>query len=531
VTLELTWTTETYVDSDALLRALESTIRALDLGCSVWVEPPDEDHAYEERPASAVVVHTGDGDTDDGVELEVAGPVPIRARLVFTGYDLVLAEAETATDWERAYLFAQHAAILLGMAPQAELDEQSDYVDEIKSHVEISLGAELERVDRADEEPTLEVETTAGSVGALRFDAHHDNDKLVIDVRGAGTDVRCRIAGLAPPLDEAGLRDLLEELASEPPVDITDEERSIRLAGTEPPRSPENAGKLVAIRWIDGLPAAPREIGVDDVLGSLVDDGGFCDIVRYLSDGQPALRCVPMWARPDSRVSSALDEPSWVWAPKLAAEVLETFARITRVAREGYVPNAEPAGGPLTLGRWLEAFSRVTGRLEGLTASRLLRADANDGAELDDWRASSPIGRGDVALILGRISDLAATGSLAEHAGFLASGEWENDSTDRFVETLVELLGLPEAPRPAEPAPYDAYLATLNGAAALMGTEERLYVVPNTDGLTLVIKLLPAQLDALRAEGLIEAHLPAGPGPVRPGVWEQMRGWWSKRSS
>jgi hypothetical protein len=220
--------------------------------------------------------------------------------------------------------------------------------------------------------------------------------------------------------------------------------------------------------------------------------------------------------------------PTWCWTPT-AADVRRVFEEI---GRKLLAPPQLGAEG-LTLEGWLAVFAHVTGQLRGFSARKLIAADAGDAALLPEGLLpSTPVGARAIPVFLAAIeATVRGRYEWRRHRGLLLSGEWADDSTDLFVDGLVAMLGLSEPPVSAAPAPYDAYLATLNAAAESLGKEERLYVVPNPFDQTLVIKLHPRAFEELKARGLLDAHLPSGPGVSRPGLWAGLASWWSKRFS
>ncbi|MCY1074099.1 hypothetical protein [Archangium lansingense] len=525
----LSWQRERYVEPEELIAAIEETGRALSLSFVARSVSADDEEVDD--PGGSGVTLLLAGKEEDDLELAIEGPIPIRALASFTGHGLELYQCTVSTDWAPAYLFMLHVATLLGMVPKDRLEDDSDFVSEVRSWVGECVEGEV------DEKAGLRVAAKAGAVGPLQLQARREADGPVLEVRGAGTDLSFRLTGGAASLDAHGLERVLASVRGDELESLVAEERARRLATTEPAADPAHGGASVFRVWVDGVAGPARSLAMSDCIDELdlpahVDAAHVvCDLVHYLPHGQPMARS----ARLEMPLDEPLDDlwllPTWCWTPTVT-EVQRVFEEFRRNPRARFVPPLpQPDEEGLTLESWLDAFARITGRLGSLRARDLIVADTGAAALLPaGLTPSMPIRVEQISDILAAI-EAAITGghgAWGAHEGLLLSGEWANDSTDDFVDGLVAMLGLPEPP---EPAPYDEYLATLNAAAESLGKEEHLYVVPNSVGLTLVIKLHPRTFDELTAKGLLEAHLASGPGVARRGYWRQLASWWSKRFS
>ncbi|APR76703.1 Hypothetical protein A7982_02050 [Minicystis rosea] len=523
----LTWRRERRIEPEDLLAAIVETGRALSLSFTARsasdVEEDDED------PNGSFVTLRLAEDGEHDLELAIRGPIPIEAQTSFTGHEITLHEPSVDTDWAPAYLFVLHVATLLGMVPEDQPeDDEGDFADEVRSRVEECLEDEIEETFE------LRVAATKAAVGPLRVEARREADGPVLDVRGAGTDLSIRLLGAAASLTADQLEAVLAAVRGEELESAVAEERVRRLAVTEPAVDPAHGGASVLRIWVDGVAGPARVLTASDSIDELelpehADPAHVvCDLVHYLPNGQPMARRAELDMPLDEPVEKLWLIPTWCWTPA-ASDVRRVFEEIERTLLAPPQLDAEE----LTLERWLAAFAHITGRLRGLSARKLIAADAGEAALLPEGiLPSEPVGVDAIPVFLLAIeAAVRCEHGWRMHEGLLLSGEWADDSTDDFVDGLVAMLGLPEPPEPAAPAPYDAYLATLNAAAESLGKEERLYVVPNPNDVTLIIKLHPRAFEELKAKGLLDAHLPSGPGVSRPGAWARLVSWWSKRFS
>lgn len=538
VTFILTWERERYVEPEELLAACEAAGRSLGipLVAITGEDGVEEADLGEGDPHLSRVVLRSEEEGDDSLDIHVVGPVPIEASLSFSGFGLGLYESTVRTEWVPAYLFVLQVVVNLGMTLEHD-DDDSDYLPESQSWWLACLE------DQVGEGAIVEISGEAGLVGPLEIVARRDTEGPRVQVRGAGTDLSMRLAGSAAKLDDADILRLVESANDETFSSIVACERARCLARTAPAPAPRYGGCTVFRAWVDGVPGPERVVALSEAIGPIEasaeanpEDVVF-DLVHYLPNGQPMLRRAELGMPVDRLVGESWLLPTWSWNPT-TDEVARAFAGMTRNALEGWsrklpdAPRATDTNG-LTLSRWLDAVGRITGR-GGLTASALIEADqAGSGLLPMALDPSTPVGLETTSAFWAAI-EAAATGGHGhwpKWEGLLASGEWEDDSTDMFIDELVGMLGLPEAPRPSSPARGEAYVATLNSAAEALGREERLYAVPNDTGLALVVKLHPRVFEQLRDSGLIDALLPSGPGVAPAGVWERLRSLWPNQRS
>lgn len=526
----LTWVRERYVEPEELLAACEAAGRSLGIPL-VAMAGDEADRGDADEPPSRVVLWS-EREGDDSLDIHVVGPAPIEASLSFSGFGLGLYESTVKTEWPPAYLFVLHVVINLGMTLERD-DDDSDYLPESQSWWLACLE------DQVGEGAIVEVSGEAGLVGPLEIIGRRDTEGPLVHVRGAGTNLTLRFAGSAKDLDDVGIQRLIESANDETFSSMVAAERARCLARTAPAAAPRYGGCSVFRPWVDGVPGPERVVALSECVGptdvpvEADPENVVFDLVHYLPNGQPMLRCAELGMSDDRLVEKAWLVPTWSWNPT-TDEVARAFAEMTRNALEGRsptlpgAPQATDTNG-LTLSRWLDTVGRITGR-GGLTASALIEADRAGSALLPMALApNTPVGLETTSAFLAAIEAAASGGHghWPEWEGLLASGEWEDDSTDMFIGELVRMLGLPEAPRPSAPAPGEAYLATLSFAAESLGKEERLYAVPNDTGRALVVKLRPRVFEQLRDSGLIDARLPSGPGVAPAGVWARLRSLWS----
>lgn len=529
----LTWSRDEYVELDELVNTLERVGKALSLDFAVRLEQgdaqdDDEDDPEPDEPdegGSSVVVREP---ADIGnVELRIKGAVAIQVTFTFTGFGFELVLSPTSVEFELVYLFVLHAATSLGMVPQDLLDEESDYVDSVKRWIEACVEDELTRLER-EGESEIEIEPRPGIVGPLVVERQGYATGPGLAIHGAGVDLHVRLTGCAASLSQDELLAVIEEVRDETLVSLVQEERTFRLATSEPLPAPEHGKQSVLRRWVDGVAQSPRLVDMAESIGDAQDHDVICDLVHYLSNGQPILRRTSRGLKRSVLVEKLWYTATWSWTPATTTEIERVFEAITRDARASFVPPPRvPPHSGLTLERWLAEVSRISGKLFGFTARELVKHDAASSRYLWNLQPRSPITIDDVEAILAAVEDLEGSDSTRDPNRLSVSGVWEDDSTDGFVETLVAMLGLPEAPIPSAPAPFDAYLGTLNAAAAAIGRAERLYVIPSMDE-TRVVMLVPSVFEALTQAGLLRAHLPEGPEPKRAGLWAYLKNVWAR---
>jgi hypothetical protein len=547
------WEQDDYIDVDALAEAIDASARALKIAATVVREDKggdDEEEDIDEAQLDGrIVISSCDSNAAiDIIRLDVRAPVDLRGAMRFTGYGLEFDAACVEGPWEPFYLFFAHLATALGARPEAldADDEESTFLDEVRSWIDACVDDHLTEASIEPGTIPIAIEASPGVLGRFQLDWRRDASGLVLDIRGAGTDLRVTVGGRLLELSELQIEPMIEVLRGEL-LTVHAEERALALGKSAPAANPAYGGKVVLHVWVDGVCARSEILDESRPLRDTLERAareGALDVVRYFSNGAPLLRSVETDLG-DHHQSIASFERSctWRWSPDSTDEAARVFHEVARLmpSRRDTKPAPAPDPDQLTLRRWLREFQRISGKLGGVSVRKLLVADAEEGGFIPDhWTADTSPQTWELVNLLWAVEALARDNhEWEQHQGWLLTGEWYDDSTDGFIEGLEAMLGLPSPPDLPERTPdepddnlEDEYLAACNAAAARLGLEERLFPVKTLDTeASLVIKLSPATFDALTSAGLLFAHVPVGTAPPSGflqkagALWARLKKW------
>jgi len=340
-----------------------------------------------------------------------------------------------------------------------------------------------------------------GLVRVSGFELELDSDSIMGNVEATELLVAylATLLDACPDGDDHGGDGFVEDLRSRLALYLECPEEQVNVRA-----HPGAVAPVVVKAWVDGpvLHVDVEGAGTNVRLSSPVDSDGYYgdewreELVEMLEDDVRELL-------PDAGARVEV-------LPTSRTEIQSRFREVVarRTPHSTAIP-PEPGAmsGMPTLQRWFEEVGRLVDRLQDVHLHIVQFLDDDDyqclSGTLDP---ETELSIADVPLVLDRLSYLAEhIDRWQRYRGVVLTGLWTDDSSDMFVDGLVEMLGLPAWPDgPWDQSEKDR-LAPFNRAAEVHGIAKRLYAVPGHPDVEVVLCLRPPTYQALVRRGLVSA--------------------------
>jgi len=340
VELSQRWDRDAYIELDALAEVIVATTRELAISAALVRE--DEGADQGEGLGGRIVISS----SGDHLVVDVRAPVEIRGEMELTGYGFQLDTQDIGGPWEPFYLLMAHLATALGARPEEPFvyEDETSFVEEVRSWVDACVDDHLTEASIEPGTIPLAIEASPGAIGPFRLEWRRDASGLVLDVRGAGTDLRVTVGGRVLELSEAQLAPLIEILRGEELAERVDHERALAMGTSAPAEAPAYGGTVMLYVWVGGVCVRSEVLDESGPVRSQLEGAareGLCDVVRYLSNGTPLLRWVATELSDRHQSIADLERlPTWRWCPVSTEEAARVFREVVRLM--GPPPGSSP---------------------------------------------------------------------------------------------------------------------------------------------------------------------------------------------